>query len=131
MNARPRRLRYKRPKRLQAAKSWLPTYTGKNIVHGYRKYFGVNWKTAFTELEMLGVEISPTYKETVLRTVETQLQARREKAAQKNAGSLDEFQDEPFALIVGYTSGGAPYGITWEEWKELEQDDDPIPGADS
>jgi len=24
-------------------------------------------------------------------------------------------QDEYFYYIVGYTSGGAPYGITWEE----------------
>ena len=24
-------------------------------------------------------------------------------------------QDETFFHIVGYTSGGAPYGVTWEE----------------
>ncbi len=24
-------------------------------------------------------------------------------------------QDEHFYYIVGYTSGGAPYGITWEQ----------------
>ncbi len=34
-------------------------------------------------------------------------------------------QDERFFLIVGYTSGGAPYGVTWEEmglepWEELQ-----------
>ena len=27
-------------------------------------------------------------------------------------------QDENFYFIAGYTSGGAPYGITWEETAE-------------
>lgn len=27
--------------------------------------------------------------------------------------------DDTFALIVRYTSGGVPYGVTWEE-KEIE-----------
>lgn len=31
--------------------------------------------------------------------------------------SCDEDSDERFAYIAGYTSGGAPYGITWEEWE--------------
>ena len=26
-----------------------------------------------------------------------------------------ESQDDNFYFIVGYTSGGAPYGITWEQ----------------
>lgn len=31
-------------------------------------------------------------------------------------------QDKNFYLIVGYTDGGAPYGITWEEHEaELEE----------
>ena len=35
-------------------------------------------------------------------------------------------QDETFFHIVGYTSGGAPYGVTWEEMgisscEELEE----------
>ena len=38
--------------------------------------------------------------------------------------SLPE-QDDRFFFIAGYTSGGAPYGVTWEEmglepWEELE-----------
>ena len=28
-------------------------------------------------------------------------------------------QDENFYFIAGYTSGGAPYGITWEEAAEI------------
>ena len=40
-------------------------------------------------------------------------------------------QDDEFFFIAGYTSGGAPYGVTWEEmgldpWESLddEQEDD-------
>lgn len=29
--------------------------------------------------------------------------------------------DETFAFIAGYTSGGAPYGITWEEMEAIER----------
>lgn len=28
--------------------------------------------------------------------------------------------DENFALIIGYTSGGAPYGVTWDEMRKIE-----------
>ena len=35
-------------------------------------------------------------------------------------------QDENFYFIAGYTSGGAPYGITWEQAYEegLVEDDE-------
>ena len=29
--------------------------------------------------------------------------------------------DEYFAYIAGYTDGGFPYGITWEEAREIEK----------
>ena len=28
------------------------------------------------------------------------------------------FQDNNFYYIVGYTSAGAPYGVTWKEYEE-------------
>ena len=36
-------------------------------------------------------------------------------------------QDDAFFYIAGYTSGGAPYGVTWEEmgleaWQDLEEE---------
>ncbi|WP_202630804.1 hypothetical protein [Pallidibacillus pasinlerensis] len=31
--------------------------------------------------------------------------------------------DGQFFFITGYTSGGTPYGITWEEWEEVEGDE--------
>ena len=119
----PRRKRFKREQRLASAKSWLPTYEGKNIFRGYRKHYDVDWPTALRELEMLGVEVDPAYREQVLRTVQEQAEARKRKRLEK-AAELESMsgieQDDYFAYIIGYTSGGAPYGITWEEWKAME-----------
>ena len=30
--------------------------------------------------------------------------------------------DENFSFIAGYTSGGAPYGLTWDEYNPAEDD---------
>lgn len=38
--------------------------------------------------------------------------------------------DETFAFIAGYTSGGAPYGITWEEMEEIERRDTELLGKE-
>jgi hypothetical protein len=84
----------------------------------------VDWQTAFTELELLEVPIDPEYKRRVLQSVEAQLAAKRRKQAEREAKLQEELgfdQDEHFAFIVGYTSGGAPYGLTWEEWEAIEE----------
>ena len=58
---------------------------------------------------------------------------RKLKASQDTEGYGAEWDDD-FARIVDFTSGGAPYGITWEEERlatveltEACEDDDPIP----
>jgi hypothetical protein len=123
----PKHKSFKREQRLQSAKSWLPTYEGKNVFRGYRKRYGVDWPTALRELEMLGVEVDPAYREQVLRTVQEQAKAKQPRQLEKAAeieSVLQIEQDEHFAFIVGYTPGGAPYGVTWEEWEGMEDEDD-------
>ena len=46
--------------------------------------------------------------------------SRRKKNREEFKEKLFEF-DETFAFIAGYTSGGAPYGVTWEEMEEIER----------
>jgi len=97
------------------------------VFRGYRKRYGVDWSTALRELEMLGVEVDPAYREQVLRTVQEQAKAKKRRQLEKAAeieSVLQIEQDEHFAFIVGYTPGGAPYGITWEEWEAMEDEDD-------
>ena len=41
----------------------------------------------------------------------------RKKSSKKRDQEFDDIieSDEMFAFIAGYTSGGFPYGVTWEE----------------
>lgn len=45
------------------------------------------------------------------------------KSSKKRAAELflEPESDDYFAYIAGYTPGGAPYGITWEEQEEIER----------
>jgi hypothetical protein len=115
----PRRKRFNRKQRLASARLWLQTYTGEKVARDYRKYYGVDWPTAFLELEILGVSIAADYKETVLKTLASIAATKEQKKAEKLALENPD-QDENFAFIAGYTSGGAPYGITWDEWEQIE-----------
>ena len=115
----PRRKRFNRKQRLASAKLWLQSCTGEKVARDYRRYFGVDWSTAFKELGSLGVSISADYKETVLKTLASIAEVKKQKKAEKLALENPD-QDDNFAFIAGYTSGGAPYGITWEEWEDLE-----------
>lgn len=112
----------KRQARLQPAGAWLEQYQGEKVAAVYRKRYGVDWACTFKELEMLGVELDPEYVKSVLQMVEGQAEAQRRKKAQREgdleAGLIE--QDENFAFIVGSTPGGAPYGITWEEWRDFD-----------
>lgn len=50
---------------------------------------------------------------------------RRRKRPRKEPDSPLIEQNDTFFFIAGYTSGGAPYGITWEQmglepWEEIE-----------
>ena len=47
------------------------------------------------------------------------------KEQQERLNALPDWQVDHFCFIAGYTSGGAPYGVTWEEmgldpWEKLE-----------
>lgn len=40
---------------------------------------------------------------------------RQRQQKEKESFDLEFGQDENFFFIAGFTEGGAPYGITWEE----------------
>ncbi len=113
----PRQKRFNQKQRLAAARSWLQAYTEDKVARAYRKYFGVDWETTFRELEMLGIQFPADYKEAVLKNLASLAETKKQKLALENPD-----QDERFAFIVGYMSGGAPYGITWDEWEQSEPD---------
>jgi hypothetical protein len=107
-----------RARRLQRAKQWLAAYRGKNLVRGYKKWFGVDDVCAVVELRMLGVDLPDARLEQARRNEQARA-AHRARQKEKYARSIRECDDE-FAFIVGYTEGGAPYGVTWDEWEQLD-----------
>jgi hypothetical protein len=71
---------------------------------------------------MLGVEVSETYEAAVKKTLAVLTEQRRKKKEEKaNTYLADIEQDNTFAYIAGYTSGGAPFGIRFEELNEEER----------
>ena len=136
----PRHKRMKRPARLQAARTWLAKYPGKNVVTSYKKHFAVDALCALAELQMLGVRLDPEYVQRVRSSEQSRIEARRRERERRKASAgppeLDGESDETFAYIAGYTGWGFPYGITWEEMVGCEgaawesgcaQDDEEIP----
>ena len=81
-----------------------------------------------TELKMLGVDFDRDYVE---RATAAEMIRREQLAENKREREEQEWiakhadQSDQFFYIAGYTSGGSPYGVTWEEmglkpWEELE-----------
>jgi len=100
----------------------MKKYTGKRIHHGYAKHFGVSKLCAVIELEMLGILFPPELKENVKRA-EKDKKIQSEKWKLKKEENIIE-SDYYFAYIAGYTSGGAPYGLSWEEIDDIEKTED-------
>jgi len=131
----PRRLRMDRARRLQSARRWLETQVGRTpiqVAKSYRKWFGVDWPCAVQELGSLGIHLDPEWVAQLYRSLEGSQQARRERARMREseAGRANVDSDENFAYIAGYTPGGAPFGVTWEEWQPLDADDRQPPGPE-
>ena len=108
----------KRAARLRSARKWLASFEGKNVVRGYAQWFGVDLLCATKELQMLGVEVGSPYRE----RLQSRLDSRNRKRQKKRADLLENDcieSDEYFSYIVGYTSGGMPYGVPWDDSEDL------------
>lgn len=129
----PRRLRMNRQGRLHSAKSWIAGFHGKYLVRRYKNHYGLDWGTAIAELRMLGAKLDEAYVNQVL-TGETarikHLQRRREQKKLAAESWASHHSDETFASIIGYTEGGFAYGVTWDEWRAIEIDDEAGEKAD-
>ncbi len=112
----------KRPARLQSAERWIPTYQGKNIVRGYTRWYGVDLGCALKELLLLDVKLDPVYVEQLRQTLRNR--SRSQQQPSPDTGGVPEGygsdRDDDFAFIAGFTSGGAPFGVTWDEWMDAE-----------
>lgn len=106
--------------RIRKAKQWMTTYTGtpKKMTRHYREKFHLDINTAIRDLQEIGVEFTQEYLEEVRKTETARIKKKQEEKRKREQELLDflyEDCDDTYAFIVGYTSGGAAYGTTWEE----------------
>lgn len=114
-------------KRLTKGRQWVSRYEGQHLVKGYRQHFGVDRMTAIRDLHEIGVigqdQFDLLVKHETERIALVQRQREEKRAAEWE--KQHKHQNDQFYFIVGYTPGGAPYGVTWEEmgltpWEEIE-----------
>lgn len=119
----PKRWSFNRKQRLAAAKGWMQTYEGKYLIKGYTRRYKVDILCAIVELRMLGVEISEEYENQVKQSIEGNRRAKQlKKQQQAEAAYFEDYVDEGFYFVAGYTSGGAPYGLTWEQMETTDEE---------
>jgi len=92
----PRRKRMDKAGRLQLAEKWLKEYTGKNIVKGYAKWFGVSKLGAVSELKLLGIQIDEEYILELKKTEEELIKQRKKK---KELKELEEREEMSYLLF--------------------------------
>jgi len=80
------------------------------LVRHYGRWFQIDRMCALRDMEKLGVPM-------IAQWVESLRPPSRSKERAQPAPIFES--DELHAFIVGYTSGGASYGVTWEEWDNL------------
>lgn len=110
--------------RLEKAKQWLAAYDGDNVLKAYRKKFATDRMQTLRELQLLGLTFTEEQIAKEKHAVQARLQQEKAKKAKRRAKRraakeppefLNPYQDDRFFYIAGYTSGGFPYGVTWEE----------------
>lgn len=70
---------------------------------------------------------TPEEKAAILKAKNEARRKRRKKKKLRESQAMVPEQDDTFFFIAGYTSGGAPYGVTWEQmdmdpYDEIEQE---------
>ena len=107
----------RRAERLRKGQMWVVAYEGNHIVRDYSRQFKVDALCAMDDVGKIGA-IAPE-KLAAMKLAEIQRREKWKKEREKRR--LQEFydsfpvSDNRFFCIIGYTSGGAPYGVTWEE----------------
>src|SRR5436190_15710804 len=113
-----------RASRMQSARHWLATQTGRTpvqIAKSYRKRYGVDWPCAIHELSQLGILLDSAWVAQLNRCLLGAHRARRERAdTQALAGWEEADSNDEFAYIAGYTPIGVPFGATGKERQQSE-----------
>ena len=75
------------------------------------------------QFDSAGRKKTPEEKAAVQKKKQELRRKRKARKATQTSDSFNPDQDDRFFFIAGYTSGGAPYGVTWEEMGMNPEDD--------
>ncbi len=118
----PRRHRLRRPARLISARAWISKWmsAGRQVRAGdYAARYGVDRYTAHQEMVMLQVPIAPGDRRyAVWPPSHARVRRRQSPEPVRETPDLVEWGGQ-LMFVVGWTSGGAPYGLTEEEMETL------------
>ena len=80
------------------------------------------------ELQKLGVELTQKQIDREMKAIEhhRQQMLHKKRKQRQYERQYSENQDGTFFFIAGYTSGGVPYGVTWEEMGMTPFEDDEV-----
>lgn len=108
----------------------------------YAKVRGANSRVAYEEIRQLYAKRLNAYALRIQRDVEAGITLgsltkqpkqkkapkppRKQKKKKREPATTEFWQDDRFFFIAGYTSGGAPYGVTLEEMGLEPWDDLPL-----
>src|SRR5687767_9104181 len=116
----PRRKRMARTARLQSARHWLETFSGKRVVASYARWFGVDLMCAARELQMLGIRFAPKYLDSLRRSAAGRSRCVRDVVSSAGVVDAESAWDHEFAYIADYTEAGLPFGVTLTEMEDLD-----------
>lgn len=94
----------------------------KKRVFGYEERIKADINNGFTLESLHKPKRTPAEKVAIQKAKNDARRKRRKKKKQQAAQSINMDQDDTFFFIAGYTSGEAPYGVTWEQMR-MEYDE--------
>lgn len=110
-----------RPARLDSARAWLDS-TAEVTLRAYARRYGVDRYTAHHELTMLGVTLPVSVEQWSKRPSPVPKRARRSRSDEGESDRVDDGLPNGWMewggeimFVVGFTSGGAPYGLRIDE----------------
>jgi Arc/MetJ family transcription regulator len=121
----PRLHRLRRPARLASAQAWIAS-GARVTVRTYAKRYGVDRYTAHDELTMLDVRLEPgdaqwaTRPPPVPKSRPRRSDPQRDALGDGNPPDWIEWGGERI-FVVGYTSGGCPYGLRAWEYADMAE----------
>lgn len=110
----------KRAARLASARAWL-SKDGFPRVGPYARRYGVDKYTAYQELVSLGVTLSESDQKWAVRPPPVPRRRPTHRDPEPLLPDLIEWGGD-LIYVVGWTSGGAPYGLQGEDLEEFLQE---------